>query len=90
MLHWRLAGAAALILPMMGVFWLEDHANFGSPGLYLLPVAMLFTVLGIGEVLFLLKVGGLRPSPWAVHLCGILIIMAAGGPLWSRTSKIRE
>jgi len=86
LLHWRLAGAAALILPMLGVFWLEDHANFGKPGLYVIPVALLITVLGISEVLLLLRAGGLSPSPWAVHLCGLLVIVAAGAPLLSRSS----
>ena len=83
LLYLRLAGAAALILPMLGVFWLEDHANFGRPGLYLLAVAILFLVGGLGEILLLLRAGGLNPSSLPVHVGGILIVVAATAPLWS-------
>lgn len=40
MLRQRLIGAAALILPVIGLLWLDEHWNFDRPGIW-------FTMLGI-------------------------------------------
>ena len=41
MLRLRLIGAAAIIIPVLGLLWLDENLNFGRPGIW-------FTTLAIG------------------------------------------
>lgn len=86
MLRWRLAGAVVLILPMVTIFWAEDYANFGRPGIYLLPLALLFTILGMGEFLRLARAGGLALSSWSTYGSAVLIVLTGAMALWRPVS----
>ncbi len=87
MLRWRLIGAAAIILPVLLLLWLDDQCHFGFPGLW-------FAVFlgGSGVVcccelaqLFSLSVPGLSPA-----LIGIIGSIAMLFPIVARFWPIAQ
>jgi phosphatidate cytidylyltransferase len=79
MLRWRLPLGAALIAALVGLCWLDHSA--AKPGAWLLPVAVLIAVLGVGELLGLMRAAGLRPVPWTVYVGTLLVLLAAWLPV---------
>jgi phosphatidate cytidylyltransferase len=75
MLRWRLLLGTLIIAALVGLCWL-DHA-VRPPGLVLLPLAMLVTVLASGEMLVLADAAGARPPAWVVYV-GTLLVVTAG------------
>ena len=74
MLRWRLLLGTLIIAALVGLGWLDSSA--AVKGLWLLPVAAGFVLLGGGEVLSLAAAAGMRPVAWTVH-CGNLLLLAA-------------
>jgi phosphatidate cytidylyltransferase len=83
MLHWRLFLGALIIATLVALCWLDAHA--ATPGVWLLPVAFVATVLATRELLDLLAAGGMRPIRWVVHLGNLLLVVSAWLPYgeWS-------
>ncbi len=44
MLRWRLIGAASIIVPVLGMLWLDEHHHFGRPGIWF---AILVSFFGV-------------------------------------------
>jgi len=78
MLRWRLSLGTLIIAALVAVCWLDHQA--AMPGVWLLPVAVVATVLASGEVLYLANAGGLQPAPWAVYLGNLLLLAANWAP----------
>lgn len=55
MLTRRLIGAAATILPILLLLWLDDQYNFGFPGTWLMPLAVLVCLVAAGEMVHLIR-----------------------------------
>jgi phosphatidate cytidylyltransferase len=82
LLRWRIISAAAIITPLVGLFWLD--ANLGWPGVFLLPVALIAALLASGEVVHMLRQGDLPVQPWVAYVGTFLVVAAAGVPvLWT-------
>lgn len=78
MLHWRLSLGTALILALSGLFWFDSTA--GRPGAFLLPIAILVSLLASGEFIRLTTFGDLKPRPGMVRFGSLFIVIASGGP----------
>ena len=74
MLRWRLLLGIAIVATLVGLCWLDHGAALR--GVWLLPVAILFTLAATGEILRLAEAGGLRPLAWPVYLGNLLLIAA--------------
>lgn len=74
MLRWRLLLGTLFIAATVGLCWLDHCA--ADPGLWLLPVAVVLTILASGEVLHLAASAGMKPIPWVVY-AGNLLLLAA-------------
>ena len=83
MLRWRLLIAAIIIAPLAGLLWADCAWNFGIPGIWLWPLPVIFTFLGIAEVLDLLSAKNLRPAAWSVYCGALLVACASLIPLFS-------
>ena len=86
MLHWRLSLGTALILALSGLFWFDSTA--GRPGAFLLPIAILVSLLASGEFIRLTTVSDLKPRPGIVRFGSLLIVIASGGPYLVANSLI--
>lgn len=75
MLGWRMLLGIAIITALAGLCWLDHHGTI--PGLWLLPVAIVLTVLATGEMLKLVRAAGMRPQGWIVY-SGNLILVVIG------------
>lgn len=82
MLRWRLLGAAAILLPLLGLIWADFAWNFGYPGVWLFPVVILVIVLATEEVLSLLRAQGHRPTAWTVYGGVLLVTLVSCAPLY--------
>ncbi|PQO41566.1 phosphatidate cytidylyltransferase [Blastopirellula marina] len=82
MLRWRLIGAAAIIIPVVTLCWLDFSWNFGRPGIWLLPLAVAIAIAASEEVLWLLRAKQLRPAGWACHVGTLLVLGTAGLSIW--------
>jgi phosphatidate cytidylyltransferase len=82
MLRWRLSLAFIIISALVGLGWLDAHSTL--PGLWLLPAAVLFTVLTTADVLYLAGNGGMRPRPGVVHTANLLLVLAPWTPVLCR------
>ncbi len=82
MLRWRLLIAVLIIAPVVGLLVADYKYNFGAPGIWLSPLALLLAVAAVAEVLDLLRSKNLRPPAWSVHVGALLVVMAGLIPLW--------
>jgi phosphatidate cytidylyltransferase len=74
MLRWRMLLGTLIIALLVGLCWLDERA--AVPGIWLLPVTLLFTLLASGEVLYLARAGGMRPLAWPVYCGNLLLVLA--------------
>lgn len=82
MLRWRLLLGTLIIAVLVGLCWLDDLAEVHNPamrGMWLVPVAIIFTVAGSREVLHLAEAGGMRPVPWVVYGGNVLLVISGWG-----------
>ena len=82
MLRWRLPLGAALIAVFLGLGWLDHTA--GLPGAWLMPIALIITLLAAGEMIGLMKAAGFSPVAWTVYVGSLLVVLASWAPtlLW--------
>jgi phosphatidate cytidylyltransferase len=83
-LRWRLLSSAILISVLSSLVWADFHnLIFGRPGVWLIPLTTLLTLLGVKELLDLLAAQNLRPVRWTTYSGTLLIVLAAFVPaLW--------
>jgi phosphatidate cytidylyltransferase len=74
MLRWRLLLGTLVIAALVALCWLDAGAP--RPGLWLLPIAIILTVLATKEVLDLLAAAGMQPMPWVVYLANLLVVVS--------------
>ena len=79
MLRWRLLLGALLIATLVGLCRLDAGASV--PGIWLLPVVIVITVLATKELLDLLIAAGMRPLGWVVHLMNLWLVVTPWIPL---------
>ena len=87
MLRWRLTAAAAILLPLFLLLWLDDQWNGGRPGIWLTPIALLFGVLACHEVGVLLEKAGLATAARANRLAVFILLLSAAVPVVWRAEK---
>jgi phosphatidate cytidylyltransferase len=69
--------ATIIVVPLVALLWADCQWNFGLPGIWLVPLPLVATVLGVAEVLQLLAAKNLRPTAWAVHAGALLVISSS-------------
>lgn len=74
MLRWRIPIGLSIAAVVVGLCWLDHHA--AVPGMWLLPLGVLFAVLASGEVLHMARAAGLRPLAWPVYLGNVLLVLS--------------
>jgi phosphatidate cytidylyltransferase len=79
MLRWRLSLGALIVVLLVGLCWLDHEADL--PGAWLMPIAIVLTVLASQEILGLMRAGGLRPVGWTVYVGNVLIVLASWLPI---------
>lgn len=79
MLRWRLLLGTLIIALLAGLSWLDARASI--PGVWLLPVLVVFCMLGSAELLQLAGAAGIRPVSWVVQAANLLILAANWAPL---------
>jgi hypothetical protein len=50
-LRWRLLSATLIIAPLLGLMVADFSYNFGAPGIWLAPLALLITAAAVAEML---------------------------------------
>jgi phosphatidate cytidylyltransferase len=86
-LRWRLLMAAAILLPVGLLLWLDVNRNAGIPGLWLIPIGALVMVLATAEVLDMLSVREVVPAKWPVFAGGILVFLSGCIPAMVRAAN---
>jgi phosphatidate cytidylyltransferase len=79
-LRWRLFVAAIILVPLIAALVADYRANFGIPGLWLIPVGLTAAMLATAEMLAMLKGKGHRPVAWAVYAGVAGIYLATSVP----------
>ncbi len=80
MLQWRLPLGAALILGLVALCWLDHRSSL--PGAWLVPLALVFTLLASAEMLRLLAARQCDPEHWVVYIGNSLMVASSAVPLW--------
>jgi phosphatidate cytidylyltransferase len=80
-LRWRLLSAMLIIAPLLGLMVADFGYNFGVPGIWLAPLALLMTAAAVAEMLTLFQSRSLRPPSWSVHAGAQLVAVAGMVPL---------
>src|SRR3954470_2254944 len=78
MLRWRLLLGTIFIAAVAGLCWLD--ANGSRPGAWLLPLALLITVLASGELLWLFAARQLYPLACVIYAGNLAIVLMASLP----------
>lgn len=78
MLRWRLLLGTVIIAAVVGLCWLDHVAPI--PGVVLLPLAVLITVLATGELLALAAAEGIRPPAWVAYWGNLLVLLGGWVP----------
>lgn len=87
LLRWRLIIGTVLVGVLLGLCWLDTHAQ--RPGMYLFPLAILLCVLGTSELLRLFRAAGHEPQSWAVQGGTLLAVLGACVPIvWQELSIV--
>lgn len=88
MLLWRLILGTILIAALVGLCWLDHHA--ARPGIYLLPLALILSLAGAGELLAMWRRRPDLPRPltWTVYTGTLLTVLAAGAPAFLRDTAL--
>jgi phosphatidate cytidylyltransferase len=81
MLRWRLLLGTLIVAALVGLCWLDQASAI--PGLVLLPILVVFVLLGSQEILGLLRACGLQPVGWVVYAGNLLIAVAPWQAVWT-------
>jgi len=89
-LRHRLLVSAILIAVLAGLCWLDIAGAWNAPpGAWLFPLAIVFGLLGSGEMASLLSAASLPTQKWIVYAGNVLIIAANGVPIfWPNLEKL--
>ena len=81
MLRWRLILGPLIVAALAGLCWLDWRAV--RPGTYLLPLALVASILAANELLAMFgRLGGrAKPLPWVVHGGVVLTVLVAAAPI---------
>lgn len=82
MLKWRLIGAAATILPVLLLIWLDDQMNFGHPGTWLVPLAILVCIGAAAEMVHLIRGAGHQVVMTDALLASAATAIGTAVPTW--------
>ncbi|MEX0642227.1 MAG: phosphatidate cytidylyltransferase [Pirellulales bacterium] len=82
MLRTRLILGTIFVAALVALCWLDYHAS--RPGIYLLPLAVVLSLAGAGELLAMWRQHGEKPQPlpWVVYSGTLITVLAAGTPVW--------
>jgi CDP-diglyceride synthetase len=76
-LRWRLLSSFVIISVMLTLIVLDHReVGLGLPGVWLLPVLLMVTVLGTEEVISLLRNGVHRPIAWVTYVGSFLLALS--------------
>jgi phosphatidate cytidylyltransferase len=78
LLRWRLLLGTLFIAALVGLCWLDYHAAW--PGIYLLPLALVVSLLGAGELLAMFRKRGSDPLAWVIYGGTALAVLLASAP----------
>ncbi len=78
MLHWRLFLGFLLIGALTLLFWAD--IGIGYPGIFLFPIALLITLLAVGEIVPLITFQDLQPVRWTLYVGTTMVVGATGLP----------
>lgn len=78
MLRWRLVLGGLLITALVLVFWIDLQRT--KPGVVLLPIAIVLSIVAAGEILRLTSVREQRPIPSVVYGGSALVVAVTGIP----------
>jgi phosphatidate cytidylyltransferase len=79
MLKWRLTLGTLFIAGLVGLCWLDYIAP--RPGMCLLPLALVLSLVAAGELLTMFHKRGNRPLSWVVYGGVLLTVLASGMPV---------
>ncbi len=82
MLRWRLAGAASMIAPALTIFWLDAVANDGRPGIWLLLIAVLFSIGACWELHQIFQSAGMDIGLVATLGSALVAFAVSTFPVW--------
>jgi len=75
--------SAVILVPVLGLFWLDDQAHFGRPGLWLLPLAAVLCAAACAELLAMFAPQAGQPSRLVVLAGALLTTLSPAAPmLW--------
>lgn len=86
MLRWRLVSAAVILTGFFGLLYLDYHHPLGTSGAWLLPLALLVSVLMVSELLDMWSQRSDRPVAWPLYLGAPLTVLAASLPVFRQIS----
>src|SRR5690606_21005998 len=76
----RLVAAAAILGPLLLLLWLDHRANFGMPGLWLVPTACIVTFLVASELAHLCQASSAAPRSVPAVAGALLLVVATSAP----------
>ena len=89
MLRWRLAAAAIIVVPLIGLLVADFYWNHGGPGIWIAPLGLIIGLMAAAEVLEMLATSNHRPLAWTVYLGVALIFAAACAPMaWGLAGSV--
>lgn len=75
MLRWRLILGTLIVAALLGICWLDHHATL--PGMWLMPLAIVATILATQEVLDFAAIAGLKPLRGIIYVGNVLIVLSS-------------
>ncbi len=89
MLKWRLISASVIIAGLLVLLHLDFHYPLGAAGVWLLPLALVVSLMMTRELMDLWSARADLPVRWPVYVAAPLTVLAAGVPLvwpwWGRS-----
>jgi phosphatidate cytidylyltransferase len=78
----RLLSAAVILAALLTLMWFDYRlVFFGVPGVWLLPILLVVSMLATEEVISLMRAGSHDPRACAIYIGNVLIPLAAGWPI---------
>ncbi|MFO7906107.1 MAG: phosphatidate cytidylyltransferase [Planctomycetota bacterium] len=81
LLKWRLISASVIVVPLLALVYLDFHYCMGARGVWLLPLALILSVMMVHELLSLWRERPDCPRGWPIHVAAPLVVLGAGFPL---------
>jgi phosphatidate cytidylyltransferase len=81
-LRWRLCGAACVIAPISVLVWLDAHYSGERPGIWLLPLALVFGLAACDELAQLFRAGSHDVGRAHMFVAAFLAMLATFVPVW--------